>query len=336
MTDRDRAISRALNTMPVPEHRAGFWDRLDAAIAEEISVSIAPPTDTDTDSPTETTARPDTVTELRPAERRRAPRRWQFVGAAAAAVAAIVVAATLVTNNDRDVRTVNPADRGNEPEVSPTPPPGSASEIAGQAVADWLQAVAAGDADRAWELMGPQSQQYLGRQQFGEMVPSMAEGSFGQWTGPVDDLKVGTSFLPAPAEGAGVTTYSGTIRPEGMEEFTSQAFPVRLVGGRWTVEPFAFGPGDTDAEFITPEPGQNGLGAIGPVGVIEIDAKLPGDAYIALDSMTPELMMPAQNVPGRWRYAPVKPLTTGTHQILVITVAPDWFTAASLTFPVEG
>jgi hypothetical protein len=163
------------------------------------------------------------------------------------------------------------------------------------------------------------------------MVFDMAEGAHAAWS-RTENVRWETRQLdPASA----VVTASGDLELEGNREYRTEAYPVATdANGVWKVEPFAFGPGDTDAEFVNPPLGENGLGGVGPEAVIEVDVIPASKVFVFLDGGGLESMKKESE--RRWSYDPPGRLSNGTHQVIVVTRGATWFTAHLAEFAVEG
>jgi hypothetical protein len=279
--ERDPMIAGALGQVPVPPRPADFLDRLDDALdAVDEERRPTPATATPTTRPGETV--PVDLTDPRsdndvadlPARRRQKSGRRYRVLAAAASVA-VVLGGVAVLAGDDGTTTVSPAGTGTTQPSTFTNPQAEALNAAMRAVMDWSKAVGDRDAERAWSLMGPLSQAYLTDQGgWDEMFASMGEGSFGKWqaggmptsmegSAADEDVRavsgenregaaIRAAFLPE-TEDAAVVTLSGVFELEGNREKALDSFPLTREGdGPWVIEPFAFGPGETMAEFVMP------------------------------------------------------------------------------------
>jgi hypothetical protein len=322
--ERDEVVARALGSLPVPEHRPGFWQRLDGAMEaidaqQRTGGQHGPVPEVDAPATAE-------VHDLTTAARR-FPRRYQMLSAAAVVAVVLAGVAVLDRGTGRKPEGVDLLGDSNIPTTAGRP---DTRQVG--VVQDWSKAVDDGDADRAWDLMGPDSQAYL-RAQGGwdQMVFDMAEGAHAAWS-RTENVRWETRQLdPASA----VVTASGELELEGTREYRTEAYPVVMDGkGVWKVEPFAFGPGDTDAEFLNPPLGENGLSGVGPEAVIEVDVIPDSKVFLFLDGGGLQSMK--KEGERRWTYDPPGALSNGTHQVIVVTRGANWFTAHLAEFAVEG
>jgi hypothetical protein len=322
--ERDDVVARALGSLPVPEHRPGFWERVDGAM-EAIDAQQGTGGQHGQGPEVDATATAE-VHDLTAAARR-FPRRYQMLSAAA--VVAVVLAGVAVLDRGTGRKSEGVDRLGDS--TTPTNVGRPDTRQLG-AVQDWSRAIDDGDAERAWDLMGPDSQAYL-RAQGGwdRMVAEMAEGAHAAWSRTENVRWEARQLDPASA----VVTASGELELEGMREYRTEAYPVVTdAKGVWKVEPFAFGPGDSDAEFVNPPLGENGLGGVGPEAVIEVDVISGSKVFVFLDGGGLESMK--KQGERRWSYDPPGRLSNGTHQVIVVTRGATWFTAHVAEFAVEG
>lgn len=306
------------------------------------------------------------VADLGAARRTKTGRRYRLL--AAAAVAVIVAGVSVLAGDDGTTSTtaVEPADGGEQdPQpggAAPTPEAEAsrkaALESAVSAVMDWSRAVDNGDPDPAWKLMGPLSLAYLKAQGgWEDMLPAMAEGSFGRWyrnglptdlsapphrdtLGPVPTRvlvggnkagSVQVAFLPG-TEDAAVVTLSAVLELEGSLDRAVDAFPLtRREDGVWQIEPFAFGPGDTPAEFVSPGLAPGGGLADVPEG-FTLEVAAPGSDQVSVNGNFGEFrpMQPAGA--DRWVDPFSKGIPGGTGEYVVVTRGADFLTAHPARF----
>jgi multisubunit Na+/H+ antiporter MnhG subunit len=305
--ERDLTVATALLGLRPPEHGDDFWDRLDHKLAEaEMAASreavarhslpgISAPAD-----PEPVTVAPAAIANLhrsRPSARGRAA----VLGAAALLLA--VVAFAVIRAGDP-----TPAGRAREAALSATtvaPMPANAlastttevgvtpidrepadPEAAGR---DWIAAVAKGDTERAWELLGPTSRHRMGSYEL--FAPTMMKLSddYGPW----DSAGLQTSRLPLADASSSlfVVTFTGTVSGSGSPAKAARAMPVRLVApGTFRVEPFSAS--DTDViVFTTPDeysPPPFALGRYEPLEA-RVPAKL-AEITVTVDDGPPQLV----------------------------------------------
>jgi hypothetical protein len=246
------------------------------------------------------------VTEL---EGRR-HRRWNpalVAGAAAAAVVLVVATASLLRAGD-DGGTVGVADR---PSTNPTATAPTFEVAAEQAARAWVDAVGAGDFDRAWDLLGDQSREATGgRAAFEASRTELSEG-WGAWAG-VPGVSYRAVALGNPAGDLprlAVVTLTGMVEQEGTTVFRALSMAVRGTVEQPRVDLFAdagieLHPGGPDGSGSTPIPGPTTLRAYTPAGAkvwFVLDDRLPagpdrtegadGDQQLA--SLTPAPALPS-------------------------------------------
>lgn len=275
---RDRVVETALRLLPIPDHQPGFWDRLDARLAEEAPTRTAPPPAAPA---VEEPADPDTAAvpivalepELRviPAAMRRPSNLVLSALAVAAAVVVVVAGSALLrsrTGGEAPDEHADPkATALQAPEAADPEPPGplvATDDPEAQVVVDWVQALAAGDVDTAWSLLGPGSQARWGsRDAFAAERTAFAEG-YGAWAAGTADQVLVTPLVDGSLA---VVTLVGVIDQEGARQARADAFPIRRVAGDLRVELHAeVGP----VELVVPDdPAADGTPA-----AVERDAEL--------------------------------------------------------------
>ncbi|MBA2317996.1 MAG: hypothetical protein H0V93_09510 [Euzebyales bacterium] len=198
-----------------------------------------------------------------------------------------------------------------EPTASPT---GVAEDGEGVTSAQaWVAAVAAGETDTAFELMGEASQEAVGgREGFEQLSSALSEGvaAFSR----ADDARwTETAAAPGGEESVVVVTVTATVTREGMTEYDAFALPVTTAGDRPQVEPFA----------AFDHPG----------GDIEWDVEAASGAYTAFVPATAEVtfavdgdgLPPAGSEPAdgdRQRATLAVDLEPGRHTVSVLWVTP--------------
>lgn|GEM_PF-3462066 len=267
----DVLVETALRLLPVPDHDADFWARLEQALDAEPSkpgagsttdeegrVASGEPGRTSPGGPDAAgggagAGRPRTdevpVVELRPtpvpgvvpAAMRRPSNIVLSVLAVAAAVAVVVAGVSLVRSGvDDDLfEDETAAESESEGEASPTADDAStlaapADEPAAALVVEWIDAVAVGDMEAAWELLGPGSQTYWGSfEDFAAERTGFAEG-YAAWR--VADPTFLVTPLEGPGEGFVLVTLVGTVPQEGTTSHRADTFPVRIGEGGAVLE----------------------------------------------------------------------------------------------------
>lgn len=130
----------------------------------------------------------------------------------------------------------------------PAPTPGDTIALA--TVSEWITAIGAGDADRAWDLLDPVSQAAIGgRSGFDASFTGLVEG-YGAWTGATDVVTYSSPVpLVEPAE-LFLVSWLGTVNQEGITTDSAFAIPVTVNAQGAKVNPFARG---ELVEFVVPE-----------------------------------------------------------------------------------
>ncbi len=338
--DRDPMISRALRDIPVPDHGAGFWERLEAQLDPQ---GARVDTEASDEPAVEHEALPSVV-----AWPGRPPRpRSLRILAVAAVLAALVALTTMLTssNPDERVRTADgPETTQTTSGVVPTSaPPPPISATADAAVLEWLDAVGAGDLKAAAALTGPRSVAYvdaLGANLEGFLYEA-GEG-FGGWAESPDRSTTEVDLNTADGEEIVIVVVSGTWTGEGEDGFRTDAIPaVRRADGSWAVEPWAFDPevgGRLEIESPTPaaEQGFNGLAAD---AVLAASAPGAGTFHFSLDD-EPATVVTGRKSSGRSgvraTFDPPGELRSRTHLFVIAYVDGATVTAFAGTFAVEG
>jgi hypothetical protein len=361
--DPDPFVRTALQLLPVPPHREGFWETLRTALDAEPNVVAtamspvdaagdAPPVDTPGDVP----AGSRHVIELQPtrhaglvppAVRRRSNVVLSAV-AVAAAVVVVLAGTTLVrersgdgADTDTELAGATEDTRGAELTSSTsmsssttlTTITGSGSEVLPtNAVLTWLNALSSGDIDSAWAAMGPASQQHWGSKSAFEAERSgLAEG-YGAWSSATPD-EVHVTSLTASGDGeVVVVTLVGTVDQEGTRQQRADAFPVRVVHGVAKLEPYAFA---GELEIVVPEAVASG----GTRPIVEVDDELiivvprgveaplirldDGDTLVCGQAEGTELTE-LEEAPGqRCSYRPEGGIEPGQRVLTVAFLSPD-------------
>lgn len=252
----DRVVETALRLLPVPDHGPDFWSRVEASLSAEPDRSrraaaadptvAAPPPTNEEPAREETGQVPAVVLEpvplgVVPAAMRRPSNLVLSVLAVAAAVAVVVAGSALVRSRaaddtpDEDVAAPTATDAVDGSTSAPpvatlTAPEGEDEAVV---VVDWVRALAEGDTEAAWELLGPSSQAHWGSlDAFAAERTAFAEG-YGAWASATADQVIVTPLV----EGSlAVVTLVGTVEQEGTSQVRADAFPVREVGGELRVE----------------------------------------------------------------------------------------------------
>jgi hypothetical protein len=362
--ERDELVARALGTITVPDHKPGFWDRIDEALREQEppgpELVVVPPVSVfddgpDSDEPAPPVAEPVlhevTLEELSPAEaspREPASRRWGRRTArallAVAAVVAVAVAGVLVARRDdtgpdlssQTVPTGSAPDGAGSSDGGAPPEGGNAPNLPTdlapeqQVVVDFVDALGRGDIDAAAALLGPRSEEYLVSQSGSveSFLTEAAEG-FGAWSASTD-REVWT------VEGLSVVVLEGTVSPEGMTEYRRQAFPVVYATSAkaWFVDPWAFDPAieDQRIEFVEPAPALDGSLVITPGVDLQVAVAGPGTVSFSVDGDTPTVIPTTSGTSGdvaSWR-VPSEVADDATLVVIYQSESAATFTAIAL------
>ncbi|MFP3913603.1 MAG: hypothetical protein ACLFWM_01915 [Actinomycetota bacterium] len=163
------------------------------------------------------------------------------------AVLVVLLLAACATNSDSGASAPEtvpgdpslPATTQPLPVTTATTTPDDDLARASQAFLTWVDHLAEGDHQAAWDAMAPASQTAVGEEVFFDsMVFEMSEG-WGSWSAAGD-----IEFrLETDGSGRTLLWVSGTISPEGMTEEREVAVPIVESDGGYLVSPFE-GPGD--------------------------------------------------------------------------------------------
>jgi hypothetical protein len=247
---RDTLVGDALRRFDVLDHAPDFWTALEARLGEDGS------TDTD-DPPTDAQEAEATVVDLqdsptarRAAQRNRTPMR--ALVAAVAVVVAVVVGVSVLGGGGDDESQLDAADDPTEapetsdPDVTPPPreddastetaaPPETTTTMVGEqsapeeAATGWLDALAAGESDAAYELLDEQSKADLSRNEFADLSSGLSEGA-AAFAGDGIERSV------RDGDGFSVVTFAGDVEREGMIETAAYPVVVTASGVHFTLD----------------------------------------------------------------------------------------------------
>jgi hypothetical protein len=254
--ERDPFVARALRSMPVPDHRPGFWSELEARLAvihaarsgQQRDPAI-PPMVSD-EMPSSLDARELPLAEPRLTESRRERRvRQRRVLLRVAAVVLITAAGTALILSRTDERNLGPNDVPvTTTAVTPkattvpatttpvTPAPTTVSEPPARtpqtAVQEFVQAIG-GDSEAAFATLTNESREFLGSP--AQLAAGFAQ-EFGPWSSPsaIEQETVMVARSPAATQIA-VVTYTGTFDVQGAPQPRTQAFALLREGGAWRI-----------------------------------------------------------------------------------------------------
>lgn len=335
----DRIVRTALELLPVPEHREGFWDRLEVSLAlEETPQTPTRATPLRAVEPPPAPARPaapapiDLTEEpvgVVPRAMRRPSNLILSAVAVAAAVAVVVAGSTLVrsrTDDPDEVAKEPPAAEGDEPAAATTLRAPD-DEPAAEAVVAWLHHLADGDIDAAWAALGDGSRTELGSQdELESMRSALAEG-YGAWAAAQPDQVLVTPLDAVEGAELAVVTLVGTVQQEGSAIARTDAFPVRVVDGRAFVELYAdAGP----IELVAPSRDDDGalrlldgdeIVIVVPAGAAPVLRLDDGETVVCGRSPVTELTE-LDSGAQRCAYAPAGGVDPGEH-LLTVAFAAD-------------
>lgn len=267
-----------------------------------------------------------------------------LLGAAAAALLLVVAAAAVLGGGDGG-ETVRAADGPSTTSTAPDPAPTTAppavpvpsfEAAAEQAARDWVEAIGAGDLDRAWDLLADKSREAArGRESFQASRRALVE-EWGAWAGaPGVTYRAATypglgsdeADLPAQLPRLAVVILTGTVAQEGTTAFRAVSLPVRGTADTARVEPFT----DVGME-IEPGPRQAGSHPRIP-GATVLGAFTPAAARVVfvLDDREPVGPDDVEGADGDQQYVtftPKPPLTPGRHTLTVAVLTAGGLVAS--------
>ncbi|MGV3759939.1 MAG: hypothetical protein ACO1PW_10435 [Actinomycetota bacterium] len=375
----DVLVQTALRLLPVPDHEPDFWARLEAALDAEPAPSIAGrqakveegqaasgekpghprPGGPDADGPDAAgrgASRPMEVIELVPGPvpgvvpvaMRRTSNLVLSVLAVAAAIAVVVAGASLVRSRVDDDPFEDETAAEAEGDASTTAGEAAtfsapADEPAAAAVVAWIDAIAAGEMEAAWELLGPESQAYWGSfEAFAAERTGFAEG-YGAWR--VAD----PTFLVTPLEGTSeelvLVTLVGAVPQEGTTIHRADTFPVLLGGEVALLEPH--GSAGVMEIVVPDDPAEDGTPAsvgtdeelvlVVPEGVSAPVLRVDDGEPVVCGQPPGTELTDLEGTPARrCGYAPEGGLPSGEHVLVAAFTSPDGtsVTAHSVAFRV--
>jgi hypothetical protein len=363
----DAIVRTALQLLPVPPHGDGFWATLEASLdaegaprpagADRPLTAVAPTgaASADTPEPTDATDTTDPtgvrVVELVPDQRlalvppgvRRRSNVVLSAVAVAAAIVVVVAGTTLVrdrADSGTDTDTAAASDTTDDTSEAVLSSTSSslpalttgAESVPADAVLAWVEALGQGDTHTAWTAMGPASQAHFGAESaFADQASSLAEG-YGAWSAATPDDILVTSLVASGDGEVVVVTLVGTVEQEGTRQHRADAFPVRVVHGVASLEPFAFA---GELEIVVPEDvpaggtrplvhGDDELVVVVPRGVEAPTIRLDdGDTLVCGEAEGTELTE-LDGAPGqRCTYHPEGGIDPGDRVLTVAFLSPD-------------
>jgi hypothetical protein len=388
----DPLVATMLQKLPVPEHDPEFWEQLDARLALEPppgrpavqteaalpgSATVLPPRSRSGGVRRPAGGPPRRLVSapapLLPPRMRR-PSNLVIVLLLAVAVVVVVVAVTtLIRDNTRGIigPTVPPATAAVEgglptdgvtgttaaPAGGETPPV-TIEAVVGEpadpveAAASFVAAVNDGSIDRAWELLGPASQQQWGDlESFAAALPELAEGPLGVLGGAMQ-MEAAQLVLDDPTPGAaelGVVVFDAVVRFETGRARRTLELPYRRDEALdvYRVEPWSPGVGpDSPMEFISPVLPDGETVEYGTLLAADerapVEAEIPEWAQVAVLAVDGQVVqrLELERAPGTGgpgdelqptiRFEPPAPFAPGTHRLTVAAAGGDQVTAASM------
>jgi hypothetical protein len=358
----DPFVRTALELLPVPDHREGFWSELEVLLDAEPTRRPDQPRSTRPGDGRRPAAaverRPAPVLELAPegsavlvpATLRRRSNVVLTAVAAAAAVVVVVAGSALVRQRaEGRVGTTAVADGPAEQQtlISST---STSTSITGpdaaaptEAVMAWLADLSEGDTTSAWAALAPGSRAHFGsRSAFAAQGSSLAEG-YGAWASAHPDDVLVTSLGPDGPDDVVVVTLVGTVNQEGTTQHRADAFPVRMVDGIPRLEPYAFA---GELEIVVPEgvpaggtrpivPTDQDIVIVVPRGVEAPVLRLDDGEVVVCGQSEGTELTELDDAPGqRCSYHPEGGLEPGTRVLTVAFTNPDrtGIAAASVLF----
>lgn len=213
------------------------------------------------------------------------------------------------------------------PDMPDAPRPG---EDAVGTVRFWVDALAEGDLETAWDLVAEDSREAIGGfEAFGDLRSTLAEG-FGAW-GQAGEEAFSAVTLDNGDEEISVVILAGTIAQEGPPSPAADAVPARNTADGWRVDPFV----DLGTVEHQPPPGvtlaaEPTLVAAVPTGV---------DVRFILDGGEP-LVPETEDVGGDQQRASLTPsesLEAGPHSLtVVLTNAEGQLSTSTVWYSVGG
>lgn len=364
----DGIVRTALQLLPVPAHANDFWARLERTLAAQSGPS-EPATPGRSVSAAEAVPGPalvaapvlelehDPALALVPGALRRTSNAL-LVAVAAAAIVVVALAGNTLLDERNGTKQVTSAGQsqasaelnalvaGSQPDaVTPSTMSADGEDASSEAVLAWVDDLRSGDGDDAWAAMGAMSQAHFGSQAaFEEQLTSLAEG-YGSWSGSDPEQVLITLVLASDEGTLAVVTLVGTITVEGEQQHRADAFPVRVVDGEATLEPFAFAFAG-ELEVVVPEDVREG-GVRPPVAsgeellvVVPSGAEAPvlrlddGETVVCGIAEGTELTA-LEDMPGqRCSYLPAEGISPGEHTLTVAFLSADGteISAQSLLF----
>lgn len=242
---------------------------------------------------------------------------------AVAAIAVVIFAGSKLVQQRTDMDTRNEALKAENTAFSTEALAASGNDPAARAVLAWVSELGGGDADAAWDGLGPDSQEELGgRASFNEQFESLAAG-YGAWATTSADVVLVTPLTASDEGTISIVTLIGTIDGEQRAD----AFPVRTVGGIAKIEAFG-NAGRIGLE--TPDASQGSEVKIGdelsvlvPAGVMPVVRLDQGPTQRCGDSPDTTLESTNGGEQQRCTYTPSAGMEAGGRVLTIAFASPD-------------
>jgi hypothetical protein len=290
----DVVVARALQAIPVPDHRPGFWDELEARLAATLAGDEVP------------------VRRRLSARGKRRPRlRAALLAAAVLVLVAMAVVALVVDRRlGREIEpvTTQPPTTTTATTTTPSTTLDPVRQVVSETVGRFVTALAT-DNDAAWAMLTAESQQFLGD------AATLASGLGATLSGWAADGAVEREYVMLASTPDGdevaIVAYAGVVEV-GLAERQVQAFAVVREDGEWRIELTTIGEPASAGPYIAlvgSDPIRFSL-AMGP-SLDEITVAVDGDTIDAS-----ELELSGESLTIR------RQLAAGSHVVIVAVVQP--------------
>lgn len=363
----DPVVETALRLLPVPDHGEAFWDRFAQALAAEPAHGEPDEEDEHRRNDASTRRRvedaraPDTAgvpvlelvstdhLHLVPSAVRRRSNAVLSAVAVAAAVVVVVAATSLVRSRGGDTADVADDQQATEQTEQTDPTETTLATLTAPdddsphtaVVFSWINALAEGDMDAAWEVLSPAAQAGWGdKAAFEAERTAFAEG-YAAWAHTKPQQVLVTPVVSAANEDISIVTLVGMVEQEGVKNMRADAFPVRITGDKAELH---LSPVSAGIEFVSPDTLSNGaypkVTDDSLVVVVPAEASAPilrldeGDLLFCGDSPDTELTELSDGYGQRCELQPKDGLPDGVHVLTAAYMSDDGsgVTAQSVVF----
>lgn len=209
-------------------------------------------------------------------------------------------------------------------------PSGLSVDAADDTVRTWVEALAEGESEAAWDLVAERSREAIGGfDAFTDLRSALAEG-FGAWAGAGEDAFSVVPLDTGEDEALSLVVLQGTIPQEGPPAPAADAVPVRTTAEGSLVEPFL----DLGAVEHQPPPGtavpaEPTLTALVPAGV---------EVRFLVDDRGAQAPSTEAAAGGQRASLEVEdPLEPGPHSLTVVLTTPGGeISTSTALYQVEG